>query len=539
MNNGTALLLLALLVSAPALGQSSASVPSSPPAAPSSTPVEPSRPQVATPALSQLSAPAVPPENVDLRVHDLEGQVENLKSAVSIAAAVLGLFLALGTFTSFFTLWRTERRAEESHRLSITGETAAQHRAAEVHHSFLEGSKTTLELVNETLELAKEASQRAARFLEERGREWLESLDREAKDLLATVSKSDDRALVADQRRRSALLSLAQKLASFEIIRFTLPREFKLSPPCLFIRGMEHHLNQQFDDALRYWRSVALDEKADRDLRSTAWYWVGYEHNNLGQFSQAVTSFEHAAELSSGPRSFELHRIRLESRFFDKDATDPVTLVKPFEELLTAIDSEQSTSEELEARRRKVCGTLGNIFYVLGEGARRGGRADDALVYFRRACDAFSQASERDQWARFGLAEALFRAGNEAQAIEYFRDTVLRDAQSEAINRMEPRTKVLGRQSELICYLRVPAFADRVHAMHGQVLESLGDVDQRLTVYSQVQRRNVSREQLREDLAVLLEENSTGSPTETAATQGPTPSLQRQQTGIRTSAAEL
>jgi tetratricopeptide (TPR) repeat protein len=427
---------------------------------------------------------------------------------VVIVGTVLGIFLALGTAGSIFSLWNFEKRAKETHKLVISGETAGQARSAEVHQSFLEGSKTTLELVNATLTLAKEASERAAHFLEEKALEALDSLDREAKTLLATVPRGEDRALVADQRRRSTLMSLAQKLSAFETNRLILPRDIKLTPPCMFIRGMEHHLKQQFDDALEYWEQVALAEDAEKSLRSLAWYWIGYEHNNLGEFPVAVSSFEQALNHSEGSRSYELQRILIESRFFNKKEVKPEDLIQSLEKLLSTMTEPQS--EDLEARRLKVCGTLGNILHVVGDKYRQEQKLDEATRYYQRAAQYFSEASERDKWARFGLAEALFRGGQIDAAKILYETSVLSDAQKEGVDRIEPRTKVLARVTEMICYARLSDMRDRVPHMSSQVNEALGDVDERLTVYSQVQRRNISREEFRLEV-VQLETEALGS----------------------------
>lgn len=443
---------------------------------------------------------------LERKIKTLEGEIENLRSWITWAGIALGGFAALGAFGSFFSLWRFESRASQSHKVAIRGEEATQERAAEVHTTFLEGSKTTLELVNATLLLAKEASERAAHFLEEKARESLESLNREAKALLAKAPQENDRGLIADSRKRAALMSLAQKLAKFETNRFVLPRDIRLTPPCLFVLGMEHHLKQQFDDALKYWEEVALDENADKLLRSLTWYWIGYEHNNLGDFPNAISSFEQALTLSEGSRSYELERILIESRFFNNE--EPTELLQPLQILLQRIDDDPKPSKELEARRIKICGTLGNIFHIIGEDFRAKNNAEEADENFNRAAQYFSQASERDLWAQFGLAEALYRAKQVEKAREMFKGPVLLSAQREGVERMEPRTKVLARQTELICYLRVPELLDRKPLMHSQVLESLSEVGDGLTVYSQLRRRNVMRREFLLDLAALEGEAS-------------------------------
>ncbi len=236
------------------------------------------------------------------------------------------------------------------------------------------------------------------------------------------------------------------------------------------------------------------------------------EHNNLGDFSEAVRNLERALNYSKGPQVYELKRISIESRFFDKDEPEPEELIRSLGMLVKEI-SEQPQSEEVHARRRKIFVTLGNIHHVIGERNRRAGNLKEANHQFQSAQQNFEKASDKDKWARFGLAEAFFRSGNVEAARKMFEEKVLPDAQKESIDRMEPRTRVVGRMTELICFVRIPDLNDRFAQIHGQVLDSLADVDGRLTIYSQIQRRNVTRNEFISDLALLRAEVRTDKPT--------------------------
>jgi len=439
----------------------------------------------------------------------LEHEVSHLNNLASGAGAFLALFLALGTAGSFYSLYHFERRTKEAHGLSMRGEGDAQKRAAEVHQGFLEGSKTTLELVNATLTLAKEAGERAAKFLEERAREELATLNTKANRLLTEVSQSNDRALIEKEQSRSKLRSLAQKIGGFEINRFVLPREFKLTPSCFFIRGMDFHLDQLFEDAIENWRKVAEDDSAEHPLRSMSWYWIGYENNNLGHFLEAVKNFEQALVFAKGSRIYELKRIRLESRFF---AEEPVlTIISQIETLLTEIDNDTKCDrEELIVRRRKTTITLGNLYHVAGDDSRVNGNHEEATKYYTRALEQFERVAKFEKWARFGCGEALFRLERTEEAIALFRDVVKQDAVAESIDRVEPRTKALARATELLCCVRVPEWRSQILSMHSQVVEALGYVGEQLTVYSQIQRRNVTKDEFKKAIRRLAEETVKG-----------------------------
>jgi tetratricopeptide (TPR) repeat protein len=272
---------------------------------------------------------------------------------------------------------------------------------------------------------------------------------------------------------------------------------------------MDFHLNQQFDDALRNWQTVALSPNASQSLKSLAWYWIGYEQNNLNRFNEAEQSFENAAQHSQGiggNRRFELQRILLETRFFNKERYRAESLVVPFEQLLVSIDKE-SPSDERDARRIKILVTLANVTYRSGKDAIMAADGHEtAKTRFARARELYSQAAPKDKWAQFGLAEILNLSDVDAdrrEALAIFK-RVRQDAIDESVRREEPRTKVLARTTELVCCLRVPEFKQEVSAIRSLVLQELGRVDERLTVYSQIQRRNVTKTAFQDDLEDLI-----------------------------------
>jgi len=396
----------------------------------------------------------------------------------------------------------SEKRASQAFVLALAGETATQRRAAEVHEKFLAGSRETLDLVNATLTLAKEASERAAKAIETKARLILDELDQECQSLLASVPAQDDRALVANPTSRSDLRSLAHKISGFEINRFILPEDIQLTPPCLFIRGMDFHLGQQFDDAFRNWRNVALAPGTSNSLKSLAWYWIGYEQNNLNRFGDAEQSFENALQFATGGRRYELQRIMIETRFFNKAKYPAASLIQPLENLLDAV-SKDVASEDHEARKTKIILTLGNVIGQVGRELAGDGKDVEATKVYERARGLYRQGAERDKWALLGLAEVLYELGERDEAERLFQK-VRGEAIEESVRREEPRTKVLARTTELICCLRVPSLNTEAAGIRSLVLQDLGRVDERMTVYSQMQKRNVTKTQFQSDLEKLM-----------------------------------
>lgn len=470
---------------------------------------------------------------------ELKAKFDTAATGIVIGAAIFTLIFSLGTGFSIYGFIRSEKRATEAHdfavlnarkteeraaqifdlaitsektlqhrsaqafELGFTGEKASQQRAAQVHEEFLTGSKETLELVNATLTLAKEASERAAKIIETKARSTIAELDQESQALLASVPSQDDRALIANPGSRSDLRSLAHKITGFEINRFILPEDIQLTPPCLFIKGMDFHLSQQYKDAISNWRAVALAPDTQPNLRSLAWYWIGYEQNNLNHFDEAEQSFGNALTHATGIRKYELQRIYLETRFFNKKRYSAQSVIQPLENLLNAISAEEA-SEERDARRTKIIISLGNVFNQTGNELIKTDRIEDAKEPYARAKELYEQVAQRDKWALFGYAEMLYALGEHEKAQQIFKDRVRGEAIDESVRREEPRTKVLARTTELICCLRVPDLRDEAPGIRSLVLQDLGRVDERLTVYSQVQKRNVTKSEFQDDLDELM-----------------------------------
>ena len=151
----------------------------------------------------------------------------------------------------------------------------------------------------------------------------------------------------------------------------------------------------------------------------------------------------------------------------------------------------------------KVHVTLGNIRSQAGADAKE---AEQARPYWQDALASYRAALEihpKDKWALFGAAEMYWELGELRESAEAFA-TVREAAEREAIDREEPRTKVLARTTELICCMRVPTLRDRVPVVRNHVTEALGRVDGRLTVYSQMLKRNVSKDNFRRQLDEML-----------------------------------
>jgi len=448
-------------------------------------------------------------DGLPARVQRLEFDVETLKEKnkglddkltfiVIALAFFLTVFAAVPGVYSFVMERNSEKRAHKAFKLAYIGEKASQDRADQVHQSFLAGSMTTLNLVNSTLELSKEASQRAANLVQDNARASLRSLDNEAKTLLSDAKES--RELITNSRKRSKLVGLGAKINGFEISRIMLTSVLPLTPHCEFIRGLDFHLKQQFDDAKESWSNVAVSESAEPSLRGLAYYWIGMERNNLGEFAEAEISFRNSEEFEKGPWVFELQRIRLESHFFDRSHPARAS-ISAFDDLIQRIL--RFPMAEVQNYYDRASATYGNVLFQSGNEAED---ETEAIKFYSDARDVFYKIKDRNSWALFGLGQALQRLKKYDEAKEILSGPARKNAVGQFSNRVEPLTKVSAKTTELICCAYTFAKGSEMATMYDDLMDALGLVDDRLMVYSQFQKRNLTKEDFVRELDSFISE---------------------------------
>ena len=145
-------------------------------------------------------------------------------------------------------------------------------------------------------------------------------------------------------------------------------KTIKIAGPCLFVRGVHNHLEQNFQEAIRYWRNCR-DEEESGPVALDANYWIGYENNNMGQFKEAILAFDRARMIAEGDRSVELMRLTYETRFFEfGEYLIPDAFVErvaqEFNKIPAIINSKV---------RSNFATTVGNIYFV--RAARLGSNA--------------------------------------------------------------------------------------------------------------------------------------------------------------------
>jgi tetratricopeptide (TPR) repeat protein len=266
---------------------------------------------------------------------------------------------------------------------------------------------------------------------------------------------------------------------------------------------MQLHLDQHYDDAFDEWNAVTFAEEIDQDLRSLTWYWIGRERANLGQFTDAGRAFEQSLKDAPEARRYELQRLMLEMEFFDAGNYAPLRLIDQMQRLISATGAVGTDAADRALPHMRA--VLGSMHHEVALECRESGDFAEARRHFEKCKTIFTEI-RNEKWAVFGLAEALWWLGERKEAERLFATEARSLAQDEYIHRIEFRTKVLARSAELICCARATALREEADHVFHDVLDALGRVDARMTIYSEVQRRNVDKTTFLADMQKVLKQ---------------------------------
>lgn len=431
----------------------------------------------------------------------LNNSLDTLTTLFTIFGVLISIILIFGVVTSGIS-WNTERmRSKETHSLALKKEQES----SEKDRDIFSKSMVTLTLVNQTLRLAKDASERAYKATHDKLNKKHKALEKEARDLLEK-SKADEnfKVLVEDSTVRSNLLALASVIISLQTNLDMLEEEVDLLPHCCFIRGMEFHLKQHYELAIKYWKIAKDKRNIPKSLHIMALYWIGYEQNNLAKYEDAALSFGLASDLATTPMDYELKRMKIESKSFDIINYTKKNILSEIESLYGKIKKEID-SKEFNKIKSNVGLTLGNIYFQFGNDLPKS-KSKKSTWYYKKAKDTFNEAPVKNKWIWFGYGESCYKLGDHQEAEKILLDKVRNVVEFEYSKRLEPRTKVLCQTTILICSMRIEKFRENVDSTHLLIKTILGDVDERLTIYSQLHNRNVPKKQFLEDLNKLVDE---------------------------------
>jgi len=450
-------------------------------------------------------------KDVQQQNDNMESYFELLMVPVTILVGLLAAGGALGLVTSF----RAERRQGELHRLGVAGETASQERAGMSHLAFLTGSQETLTLVNDTLLLAKQASERAAEAVEEKANERIHDLDHEVRELLSEAHDAHDfKAIVRDPYLREKITDIAHSLWGIE--GYAGLHGLKLTPHCHFARAFERHLGSAPKRAIESWREAAAGHD-DPDLSALALFWTGYESNNVGEFKRAAESFCQARDRymtdKNRAQHYGLSRIEIQTRFFDR-ASEQIAVddrrpsiqefVDDLEELMKPLNE---TRREFADERRHYEETLGELWLWSARLSPQERTSSEPLSDIDRECldqavAHFDRGGDH-LWARFGRAQAAWARGNSVAEDKY--ESLLRELIAEADSHREPRTIALRQAAVLIAEAEHRDSREALDRAHRNLWEAIGHISPGLTVFSPWQKRNVALEVFKKEVELFYD----------------------------------
>jgi tetratricopeptide (TPR) repeat protein len=518
---------------------------------------------------SQIASLSQRVRELEFKLDETRKTEDRLFTPFAILVSILVAGGALGIVFSF----RDQRRMSQLHELTVGGEVAAQRRTEQGYASFFEQSQTTLSLVNDTLELAKEANENAARTMKSQAQSRVDEIEERAQQLMFDLFRvSEFEAIITDPTHRGELESVAGELRSLE--GFLSLQGIELPHYTRFIKAIYQFLQDDTEGALQALRLLSQDG-AVGELQRFIEYWLGYMLTTVGEYQEAIMRFEHdELELDPNhPEHFQLERIVAETQFFsianpkrDGRAADAVGDARGPHERFAAVAAVLDRLAELAAKidasddeRAKLQTSLdvarvrADIYEwvaydpshlddpVPPEAVEKAGLLNTgiqpaeaflttrewetmtdpevvrawALMQAQRICE---QRPERDFDVSFALAECLFKLGKQTQA-----DSAFANAENLAVAMVgehhEKRAIASLEESRLICHSRLLNLREadeeqrssetrHILSVLREALEVVGQMRQaRVTVFSQIQRRNITQDELKEELRAIVEQD--------------------------------
>ncbi len=275
---------------------------------------------VSAPTWAAEAPSALQVEALKVKVEANERNVDTVRSDVQLMLWPVGFLLAvltLGGLLSVVFSIRDQRRVTQLHELAVTGETAAQRRSEESFSSFLTESQKTLTLVNDTLTLAKESTDRAAHAMQVNAEARVNSIEGRAEALMLRAFNSGEFESILDELElRNDLRRIAGDLGGLE--GYLELQSMPLPPHCRFVKAIDLFLKDDTRGALELLQR-AEQEARPGDLHRFTLYWIGYMQLTIGQYESARRKFydDEGGLRTEDREHHQLERMELEAEFFE------------------------------------------------------------------------------------------------------------------------------------------------------------------------------------------------------------------------------
>jgi hypothetical protein len=520
---------------------------------------------------------------------DLSKQVEEIRNeghetrsieeVILTPVALLVSILAAGGILGVVYSVRDQRRSSQLHELTVSGEIASQRRTEQSYGSFLEQSQTTLSLVNDTLGLAKEATDRAAHSMELKAKSRIDAIEERAQKLLLDVfGEREFELIINDPTRRDELHSVAADLRSLE--GYLSLQDIKLPQYTKFVKAIDQFLLDDTESALQALR-LASQDRVVGDLQRFVEYWLGYMLTTVGEYDEAIGKFRHdEIDLKKDdPEYFQLERIIAETEFFlvakntaqaeaskkgGKKATSPRRRFEQVAKILDELGKLAAKLEKSESQSAKhhtaleIARTRADIYEWVAYDPRhldeplKKRPIEEAKAIYRRHPEAkqiekkarrflstpagkelkkpdvfrawalqqarkiCEEQKDRNLDVEFALAESLFKL--RSKKAESAFESAEHALHQEFGELHEKRRLASIHQSALICHSRLLKLQRRnnrqrraetrqVIQASRETLDAVREMRQgRVTVFSQIQRRNISQVEFREEVDEIVKQ---------------------------------
>jgi tetratricopeptide (TPR) repeat protein len=552
----------------------------------------------AGPSVHPVPAFAAPATGVDKQIQDVSQNVHDLRVALDESqktedrvltpiSFLIGILAAGGVLGIVFGM-RDQRRVSQLHELSVGGEISAQRRTEQGYATFFEQSQTTLALVNDTLKLAKDASENAARTMRDKAQERVDQIEERAQRLMFNAFNAREfEAIVKQPERLNELESVAADLRALEA--YLSLQDVRIGQYTRFVKAIAKFVNDDTEGALQALQ-LAVDDGAVGDLQRFIEYWHGYVLTTVGEYDEAIRRFRHDELIlreEDDPEYFQLERIICETEFFalakpkENQAgvlLDTRTPSERFAAVAELLDRLTDLAGRLEAGRDaraklattlEIARTRADIFEWVAYDERHldvpienlpaewpkvlsntpeaavefletpewaAMTADDdavrawALVQAHAICEPHGEGSFDVQ---FAIAECYFKL-QRVQARAAFKRAEEMAHEIEQAHH-EKRTIAALRESLLICHsrlLRQPVVdedgrTETKQARANRVDEEMREIrraaraardavkdlsrQQRVTIFSQIQRRNITQEEFKKEINAIVDQGDLGS----------------------------
>jgi tetratricopeptide (TPR) repeat protein len=276
-------------------------------------------------------------ENLRTKQHDTSVKLTVALAPVALLVAILALGGGLGVVFSI----RDQRRISQLHELTVGGEVSSQRRAEQGYASFLDQSQTTLALVNDTLKLAKDATDREAHSMEIKAQQRIDAIEEKAQQLMQETFVDEQFAPIVEKAvRRERLHAIAGELRDLE--GYLSLQSVTLPPYTRFVKAIDLFLADNPDTAIGILRR-ASEEPIAGDLHRFILYWLGYMLTTTGEYQEAITKFrdDELGLPDDHPEHIQLDRIIIETEFFElakKTANSDATGADPHARFRAAAD---------------------------------------------------------------------------------------------------------------------------------------------------------------------------------------------------------